>query len=148
MAFENLTDAPLWIEDLQAAIVAQNFLPESGTAVVIGPPSDDDSIPDLCLGLVDRPGPVDHTYGATYTRPNLTIVCRSAPFAPRAAYLILDDVFLWLTSQANVQFGDSKFLWFEGMMSPGRLRLDAKNRTDVTCEIGVWRDELAPSTAV
>lgn len=135
-------DAPVWLEDLRNEIIAEAFIPESDKAVVIGPPEDDGSIPDLCIGLVDRPGPVDETYGATYPRPNLTIVVRSEPLRPRAAYNVIMAVFKWAARQANVTMGSTSFVRLDPMLAPGRLRLDSKNRTDYTCEFGVWLDEL------
>lgn len=138
----------MWLDDLQEAIAAQGFV-DSAEAVVIGPPEDDESLPDLCIGLVDREGPADVTYGAVYGRPNLTIVVRSDVYGAPAAHDVAMSLFLWLTSQANVTLGSTRFLYFEPMAWPGRLRLDSKKRTDITAEVGVWLDEaggVVPST--
>lgn len=132
----------MWLEDLQEAIVAQDFIPESAKNVVLGPPEDDDTIADLCIGLVTRPGPTDVTYGAVYPKPNITFVVRSAPYEVAAAMEVADAVFKFLVHSANVEWGTSSFLWFEPLLSPGRLRSDSKHRTDITFEINVWRDEL------
>lgn len=135
----------MWLEDLQVAIVEQGFEGLAHENVVIGAPEDGEGVPHFLLGLVDRPGPVDVTYGSTAMRPNLTVVLRSNPMKAGPAYDVLDEVFIWLTSQANVTFGESSFLWFEPMLSPGKLRVDNKFRTDLTCEIGVWRAPVVTS---
>lgn len=112
-----------------------------GRSLVLGPPKDDDAADDLCVGLVDRPGPVDETYGVLYGRPNLTLVVRSAPGAPSAGFELCVAIFNGLTANANVTFGATSFVRFEPMAYPARLRLDSQNRIDWTAELGVWLDE-------
>lgn len=130
----------MWLEDLQEAIVAQSFV-ASASSVVIGPPSDDDSIDDLCIALVDRQGTVDETYGAVYGRPNLTLVIRSKPYEYSEAHDLAMRVFLWMSDQANVIFGTTSFVRLQPVNWPGRLRVDSKNRMDITAELSVWLDE-------
>lgn len=134
--------AETWLEALQNRIIAQAFEGLTSTAsVVIGPPEDGDDVPDFMLGLVDRPGPTDETYGAMSLRPNLTLVMRSEPMKAGPAYTRLEQVYLWLTSGAcaDVEWEGHGFVRFEPMLAPGRLRLDHKRRTDLTAEVAVWR---------
>lgn len=139
-----------WQSDLADHIAANFVDPDAaqqwvaGTSVVIGPPEDDDGTDDFCIGLVDRPGPNDETYGHVYGRPNLTIVVRSPIKKPAAAHDTAQALYLWLTSRehTNFQMGSTPMLRFEPLAWPGRLRRDSKLRTDVTMEIGVWLGEL------
>jgi hypothetical protein len=132
-----------WHEDLQTHLVGRTYGGVTLTAgqVVIGPPEDDDVTPDLVVGLVARPGPVDETFSRVYGRPNLTVVVRSNPGSPAEAYDVIQGLFYDLTDLANVTLGATGFLRFEPLSFPDRLRIDSKRRWDYTCELGVWLDD-------
>lgn len=130
-----------WERDLAEHIAALGF-GVAGVDILVGPPTDDDTTPNQCLGLVSRPGPVDETYGAVYGRPNLTIVQRSEPFAGDAPLERLQQIFVALTKIANTTIGSTKLLRLEPLAWPGYLRTDSQFRRDYTCEIGVWLDEM------
>jgi hypothetical protein len=138
-----------WHEDLQAYLTGRTYAGVELTAgmVVIGPPEDDDVTPDFVLGLVARPGPVDETYSRIYGRPNLTLVLRSNPGEPAAAYSVLEAIFYDLVDQANVKLGATSFLRFEPLAFPDRLRIDSKRRWDYTCEVGVWLNDPRDAVA-
>lgn len=134
-----------WHDDL-AAHIADTFpapegvVWETGRNVIIGPPNDDESTDDLCIGLVARPGPVDETYTMVYGRPNMTLVVRSDPQKSGVASKLIQDLFVYLTRVANLQIGQTMFLRLEPIAWPDYLRTDSKMRQDFTGEIGVWLD--------
>lgn len=115
-----------------------------GRSVVIGPPEDDDSNDDLCIGLVDRSGPTDETFTTVTGRPNLTVVVRGPKNNAPVAFDVAQALFLWLTrpEHANFQMGDTPMQRLDPIAWPGRLRRDSVGRTDVVAEIGVWLGEL------
>ncbi|AYD87412.1 hypothetical protein SEA_VALENTINIPUFF_61 [Microbacterium phage ValentiniPuff] len=115
-----------------------------GTSVVIGPPNDDDVTNDLVIGLVDRQGPTDETFGHVYGRPNLTVVVRSPKMGALVGFDVAQDLFLWLTSaeHANFMMGETPVQRLDPTAWPGYLRRDAHHRVDVTMEIGVWLGEF------
>jgi hypothetical protein len=127
-----------WHSDLADYIIEHASTPlENGRSIVIGPPEDDDSTDDLCVGLVARPGPIDETYTSISGRPNLTVVVRSEPNKPKEAYDAAVDVWRTTNRLVNETYGETHFVRVQPLAYPERLRKDSKMRTDYTFEVSV-----------